>query len=167
MKFTEDGQPNLPNYVPNLIRTLCLSRIRDNKYRGEAIDYCTSRLYFKVRSKEVPNEAVSSYLYSTVNNLINDFLRLVKRHNSQGKLMSECRPSELLEMTYTIHQQVEQRVLLEEFVTGLAGEEKVLVQSLVRGVPYSKLAADMGLNINTLRTRIHRCRIRWNEIFEG
>ena len=119
------------------------------------------------------DSAFSTWLYRLANNVCIDFLRREKRRAGLSMTLSlddeeGARQAELPDERYSPHRQAEEKELRQALRAGLAAlsedHRQVLVLRELEGLSYGEIAALLGVEEGTVKSRIARARLALRKI---
>jgi len=139
---------------------------KTQQQRDEMFVVCYEAYHLKTQDKKINQATRQSYFAVLFRNACIDYLRMQSSRLKHEILISEMGEdwAEFRDIVSNVDNEMETEVYIKNFLNSLSDIDKELVEYLIEDTPYQKIADEMKIPLNTVKTRIHRCRIKWQKI---
>jgi len=138
---------------------------KTQQQRDEMFVVCYEAYHLKTQDKEINCETKQAYLSVLFRNACIDYLR-----RQSSRLKYEILTSEMGEewdefrvISFNAENLMETKVYIENFLDSLSDVDRKFAEHLIEDTPYQDIADEMKIPVNTVKTRIHRYRAKWQK----
>jgi RNA polymerase sigma factor (sigma-70 family) len=136
---------------------------RNSQQTEELFAFCCEEYYLKTKDKKIIPETRAHYMSVLFRNSCITYWRKKLKRDKHEILATDMEEEheELRNITVNTENTMDISMELELFLNSLSETERKFAEHLIEDTPYQEISEEMDIPINTVKTRIHRYRIRW------